>query len=59
MLKASRSSLVKAYSIPHNLKVNELIEDYMSVLNAILEDLWRNVAWKKRDKRLIPFFKER
>ncbi|MEM3254461.1 MAG: zinc ribbon domain-containing protein [Fervidicoccaceae archaeon] len=47
--------LVKAYSIPHNLEVNGLIEDYMRVLNAILEDLWKNIAWERRGKRLIPF----
>ncbi|MEM0052767.1 MAG: hypothetical protein QXL89_01020 [Nitrososphaeria archaeon] len=50
--------MVKAYSIPHNFEVNELIEDYMSILNAILEDLWRNMAWKRRGKRLIPFLRK-
>ncbi|MBO3762886.1 MAG: hypothetical protein QXS21_00290 [Thermoproteota archaeon] len=44
----SKRLLVKAYSIPHNLEVNELIEDYMRILNSILEDLWRNIAWKRR-----------
>ncbi|MEM2428731.1 MAG: zinc ribbon domain-containing protein, partial [Candidatus Bathyarchaeia archaeon] len=47
--------MVKAYSIPHNLEVNELIEDYMRILNAILEDLWRNMVWKRKGGRLIPF----
>ncbi|MEM3832417.1 MAG: zinc ribbon domain-containing protein [Thermoprotei archaeon] len=47
--------MVKAYSIPHNLEVSELIEDYMRILNAILDDLWRNIAWERRGKRLIPF----
>ncbi|MEM3453899.1 MAG: hypothetical protein QXS21_01905 [Thermoproteota archaeon] len=54
----SKRLLVKAYSIPHNLEVNELIEDYMRILNAILEDLWRNIEWKRRDKRLIPFLRK-
>ncbi|MEM0218792.1 MAG: hypothetical protein QW213_00405 [Thermoproteota archaeon] len=44
----SKRLLVKAYSIPHNLEVNELIEDYMRILNSILEDLWRNIEWKRR-----------
>ncbi|MEM0327288.1 MAG: hypothetical protein QXN53_01790 [Thermoproteota archaeon] len=51
----SKRLLVKAYSIPHNLEVNELIEDYMRILNSILEDLWKNIEWKRRGKRLIPF----
>ncbi|MEM3105116.1 MAG: transposase, partial [Candidatus Bathyarchaeia archaeon] len=50
--------LVKAYSIPHNLEVNELIEDYMRILNAISEDLWRNMTWKSKGKRLIPFLRK-
>ncbi|MEM3832515.1 MAG: transposase [Thermoprotei archaeon] len=54
----SGTLLVKAYSIPHDLEVNELIEDYMSVLNAILEDLWRNIAWNRNGKRLIPFLRK-
>ncbi|MEM0328682.1 MAG: hypothetical protein QXN53_08950 [Thermoproteota archaeon] len=54
----SKRLLVKAYSIPHNLEVNELIEDYMRILNSILEDLWRNIEWKRRDKRLIPFLRK-
>ncbi|MEM1625611.1 MAG: hypothetical protein QXP95_08500 [Candidatus Nezhaarchaeales archaeon] len=52
-MKASRGLLVKAYSIPHNLEVSELVEDYMRILNAILEDLWRNMTWKREGKRLI------
>ncbi|MBS7634689.1 hypothetical protein KEJ34_04235 [Candidatus Bathyarchaeota archaeon] len=42
----SGSLLVKSYSIPHNLEVNGLIEDYMRILNAILEDLWKSISWK-------------
>ncbi|MEM0489428.1 MAG: transposase [Candidatus Bathyarchaeia archaeon] len=58
LLKVSGTLLVKAYSIPYNLEVNGLIEDYMSVLNAILEDLWRSIAWERRGKRLIPFLRK-
>ncbi|MEM3185110.1 MAG: zinc ribbon domain-containing protein [Conexivisphaerales archaeon] len=47
--------MVKAYSIPHNLKVNELIEDYMCILNSILDELWENIVWNRKEKRLIPF----
>ncbi|MEM4126219.1 MAG: hypothetical protein QW508_01470 [Conexivisphaerales archaeon] len=49
----SRSLLVKAYSIPYNLEVNGLIEDYMRVLNSILDELWKNIVWKRKDKRLL------
>ncbi|MEM0172754.1 MAG: transposase, partial [Thermoproteota archaeon] len=28
------------------------------ILNSILEDLWRNIEWKRRDKRLIPFLRK-
>ncbi|MEM3631715.1 MAG: hypothetical protein QXY52_02560 [Conexivisphaerales archaeon] len=45
--------LVKAYSIPHDLEVNGLIEDYMRS-NSILDELWKNIVWKRKDKRLIP-----
>ncbi|MEM3334292.1 MAG: transposase, partial [Thermoplasmata archaeon] len=51
----SRSLLVKAYSIPYNLKVNGLIEDYMRILNSILDELWKNIVWNRNGKRLIPF----
>ncbi|MEM4297346.1 MAG: hypothetical protein QW815_03140 [Nitrososphaerota archaeon] len=50
--------MAKAYSIPHSLEVNELIEDYMRILNATLDDLWKNVVWKIRGKRLIPFLRK-
>ncbi|MEM4092739.1 MAG: hypothetical protein QW837_06820 [Conexivisphaerales archaeon] len=46
--------LVKAYSIPHDLEVNGLIEDYMRISNSILDELWKNIVWKRKDKRLIP-----
>jgi putative resolvase len=32
--------LVKAYSIQHNLDIKYFINDYMVLLNDILEDLW-------------------
>ncbi|MBS7612317.1 hypothetical protein KEJ27_09005 [Candidatus Bathyarchaeota archaeon] len=49
---------VRAYSIPHTFDVDGLIEDYMHVLNAILNDLWSAITWKRRVKRLIPFLKK-
>ncbi|MEM4310983.1 MAG: hypothetical protein QXX95_01145 [Nitrososphaerales archaeon] len=57
-MKVSKRLLVKAYSIPHNFEVNELIENYMNTLSAIMEDLWKNIAWVKRNKRLIPFLRK-
>ena len=54
----SRSLLVKAYSIPYHLKVNELIEDYMRILNSILDELWKNIVWNRKGKRLIPFLRK-
>ncbi|MEM4056782.1 MAG: zinc ribbon domain-containing protein [Thermoplasmatales archaeon] len=50
--------LVKAYSIPYNLKENELIEDYMRILNSILDELWKNIVWNRNGKRLIPFLRK-
>ncbi len=52
--KESETLLVKAYSIPHDLEVNGLIEDYMRISNSILDELWKNIVWKRKDKRLIP-----
>ena len=54
----SRSLLVKAYSIPYHLKVNDLIEDYMRILNSILDELWKNIVWNRNGKRLIPFLRK-
>ncbi|MEM4083902.1 MAG: zinc ribbon domain-containing protein [Thermoplasmata archaeon] len=54
----SRSLLVKAYSIPYHLKVNGLIEDYMRILNSILDELWKNIVWNRKGKRLIPFLRK-
>ncbi|MEM1609475.1 MAG: zinc ribbon domain-containing protein, partial [Thermoplasmata archaeon] len=50
--------LVKAYSIPYNLKANGLIEDYMRILNSILDELWKNIVWNRNGKRLIPFLRK-
>ncbi|MEM0358474.1 MAG: zinc ribbon domain-containing protein [Candidatus Hadarchaeales archaeon] len=50
--------MVKAYSIPHELEVGGLIEDYMRILNAILDELWGSMVWERRGKRLIPFLKK-
>ncbi|MEM3832144.1 MAG: zinc ribbon domain-containing protein [Thermoprotei archaeon] len=50
--------MVKAYSIPHNLEVSELIEDYMCLLNAILDDLWGSMMWEREDRRIIPLLRK-
>ncbi|MBS7613782.1 transposase, partial [Candidatus Bathyarchaeota archaeon] len=50
--------LVKAYSMSHTFNVDELIEDYMHVLNAIFDDLWSSITWKRQAKRVIPFLKK-
>ena len=50
----SESLLVKAYSIPHSLDVRGFLDDYMRLLNSILDDLWRTIEWKRKGKRLIP-----
>lgn len=54
----SESLLVKSYSIPHNLDVSRLINDYMKLLNGILDDLWKNIEWKRKGKRTIPLLKK-
>jgi len=54
----SENLLVKAYSIQHNLDVNEFIDGYMSFLNNILNDLWQTIEWKKKGKRLIPLIRK-
>ncbi|MEM2170107.1 MAG: hypothetical protein QW186_09980 [Candidatus Bathyarchaeia archaeon] len=58
MSKVLRSLLVKSYSIPHNFEVNGLVEDYMRTINSVLDDLWKNIAWKRRGKRLIPLLRK-
>jgi len=54
----SKSLLVKAYCIPHSFDISELLESYMHVLNAILDELWRSILWKKKGKRLIPYIRK-
>jgi putative transposase len=54
----SENLLVKAYSIQHNLDVNEFIDGYMTFLNNILNDLWQTIEWKKKGKRLIPLIRK-
>lgn len=54
----SKSLLVKAYSTPHSLNVSEFIDEYMMLLNNVLDDLWRNIEWKRKGKRIIPFIKK-
>jgi len=54
----SRSLLVKAYCVPHSFDVSGLLESYMHILDAILDDLWRSILWKKRGRRLIPYIRK-
>ncbi|MEM3196817.1 MAG: hypothetical protein QW431_02540 [Conexivisphaerales archaeon] len=39
--------------MPYNLEVNGLIDDYMRISNSILDELWKNIVWKRKDKRLL------
>jgi len=50
--------LVKAYSIHHGLNVKNFIDDYMVLLNNILNSMWQTIVWKKKGKRLIPFIRK-
>ena len=50
--------LVKAYSIHHGLNVKDFIDDYMRLLNNVLNDVWHTVEWRERGKRLIPFIRK-
>ncbi|MEM0192162.1 MAG: hypothetical protein QXJ48_03385 [Candidatus Korarchaeum sp.] len=34
------------------------MESYIRILNAILDDLWENITWKRKDKRPIPFLRK-
>ncbi|MGB9727414.1 MAG: RNA-guided endonuclease InsQ/TnpB family protein [Nitrososphaeria archaeon] len=54
----SESLLVKSYSIPHTLDLSEFINDYMRLLNDVLNNLWEAIEWKRRGKRLVPFIKK-
>jgi putative transposase len=54
----SENLLVKAYSIPHKLNIDNFINDYMIFLNNILNDLWQAIEWKKKGKRLIPLIRK-
>jgi putative transposase len=54
----SENLLVKAYSIQHNLDIDNFINDYMIFLNNILNDLWQTIEWKKKGKRLIPLIRK-
>ncbi len=54
----SENLLIKAYSIKHNLDINNFINNYMIFLNNILNDLWQAIEWKKKGKRLIPLIRK-
>jgi len=54
----SERLLVKAYSIQHNLDVKDFIDDYMVLLNNVLENLWQAIEWKRKGERLIPFIRK-
>jgi len=58
MIKNVKKLLIKAYSIRHNLDVNEFIDGYMIFLNNILNDIWQAIEWKKKGKRLIPLIRK-
>ena len=50
--------LVKAYSIPHSLDIRGFVDDYMRLLNSVLDDLWRAIEWKRKGERLIPLIRK-
>jgi len=54
----SESLLVKAYSIPHSLDIKDFVDNYMCLLNSVLDDLWRKIEWKRKGKRLIPLIRK-
>lgn len=54
----SESLLVKAYSIPHSLDVKDLVDNYMCLLNSVLDDLWGMIEWKRKGNRLIPLIRK-
>ena len=54
----SESLLVKAYSTPHGLDVKGFIDNYTSLLNNILNNIWCAIEWKRKGKRLIPIIRK-
>jgi len=50
--------LVKAYSIHHWLKVKDFIDDYMVLLNNVLNSIWYVMEWRRKGRRLIPFIRK-
>jgi hypothetical protein len=50
--------LVKAYSIPHKLSINNFINDYMILLNKILNDIRQSNRMEEERKKLIPFIRK-
>jgi putative transposase len=54
----SESFLVKAYSIHHSLNVKGFVDNYMYLLNSVLDSIWQTIEWKKKGKRLIPLIRK-
>jgi len=56
--------MLRTYSLKHNLNVKALLYAYLTVLNAIIHDIWNSVEWKewqissKKQKRLFPKYRK-
>lgn len=55
--------MLRTFSLKHNLNINSFLFDYLTVLNAIIKDIWESITWKewqilgKKQKQLFPHYR--
>lgn len=50
-----RSSLViLSYKVKHSYDVRDLLSSYRHLLQRAIDEIWVNIEWKRKGKRLIP-----
>ncbi len=56
--------MLKTFSLKHNLNIKAFLYTYLTVLNAMIKDIWDSIAWKewqipgKKQKRLFPNYRK-
>ncbi|WXG41209.1 MAG: transposase [Candidatus Freyarchaeum deiterrae] len=52
--------MIKTYTVPHNLQLDQFFYAYLTALNSMIGDIWKSIQWKektirgKKQKRILP-----
>lgn len=50
----SNSSVILSYNVKHDYDVKDFLSSYRYLLQRAIDEIWVNIEWKRKGKRLIP-----